>query len=165
MQLAGKPHCPARIRRAHLMRIGFARHGIGKPQDTTRMERSAASRETCHRKVETAPEEMDRTNRSKKATAEELEDPLDLDEGTPEPMYRVGIVGSVDTVFREADGIGHLVREVRQPLGTSTDSTGYSRDEFRGYNFSYDGNGIPVGGGSSILSDRREPCCTRFLSR
>src|SRR6202022_1989633 len=44
---------------AHLVRIGFAGDGIGQMRHAAGMARRAPTREPRHRKIKTAPEEMD----------------------------------------------------------------------------------------------------------
>jgi hypothetical protein len=68
------------------------------------MER-CAPRENSHRKIEAAPEEMDRVRLTKKAAAEELADAVNLHERAPEAMGGRRVVSRVDTILRKANRI------------------------------------------------------------
>ena len=55
------------------------------------------------------PGGVDRTYLAQKAAAEKLEHAIGLDERAPEGMRRVGIIGSMQPIIREADRVLHLV--------------------------------------------------------
>src|SRR5579863_1795079 len=74
----------------HFMGIGFARDGIR----TSAFRRSAA-REARHRKIETAPEKMDRAGFADEAGAKFLENRLAANKNPPETIGVFGIVRGV----------------------------------------------------------------------
>ena len=95
---------------AYFVRIGFAHDRIGQSGHAAGMERSPPSGETSYCEIKAAPEEVDRAYLAQKAAAEKLEHAIGLDERAPEGMRRVGIIGSMQPIIREADRVLHLVR-------------------------------------------------------
>src|ERR1700730_10294285 len=67
---------------------------------------------TCHSEIEAAPEEMHRAYFADETTAEELQDPIRLQQRTPEALRRSGIVMGVRVIQREADRIQQLARQL-----------------------------------------------------
>ena len=93
---------------ADLMRIGLACNGIREAGDAAGVQGRGAAREAGDSQVETAPEQMHRTDLAEKARAEELEHAVDFNQRTPEADQGVGIVGFVHGVACERYRIAHL---------------------------------------------------------
>ena len=92
------------------MRIGFPRNVIGQPRHAARLERGTPVGEVRHREIKAAPEEMDWAALPQEAAAEEFEETINLEEGTPEAMHCGGVISGVGPVLREADRIRDLGR-------------------------------------------------------
>src|SRR5450631_1521372 len=90
-------------RAAHFVRVGFASDWVcpwtlGSPP----------AREASHTEIETSPEEVHRTDFAKKSGAEFLEYLIDPNQDAPEFIYRLRIVGGMNLVPLERNGIGNL---------------------------------------------------------
>src|SRR3954470_23306506 len=79
---------------------------------TAGVARRASSRETCHRKIETAPEEMHRAPLAEKAGAELLEHAIAVHEDLQETFYSVRVVGRMRAVQRKPDRVRQFVRHL-----------------------------------------------------
>src|SRR5919106_3401362 len=85
----------------------------------TRMRRRRSPRETRHREIKTAPEEVHRTAFAAEARAEFFKYAVALHENAPEPVCVFAIIGTVFFIPIECDWIrnlvGHGVDAHRQP--------------------------------------------------
>jgi hypothetical protein len=87
------------------VRVAFTRHEIGVGH-----RRCASAGEARHRQIEAAPEEVHRARLAEKAATELVEDVRDRDHRAPASIGIVGIVGGMDGVLLEGDGIGDFDR-------------------------------------------------------
>src|SRR5438046_7453138 len=103
-----------------------------------RMARGAPSRETRHREIKTAPEEMYRARLANEAGAEVLEHPVGVDKDLKKTPHRIRIVRGVLVVLRKPDRlrqfVRHLIyRDVNAEFGeTSHDRCVETRDRLSG---------------------------------
>ena len=86
---------------AYLVRIGFAGHGVGFGAVG-----GAASGEAADGEVEAAPEEVDGAGFALELGTELVEYGVDGEQDAPEALDGGGIVGGVDAVLVEGNGIG-----------------------------------------------------------
>src|SRR6478735_11310553 len=110
------------------------------------MTRRAASRETCHRKIETAPKEMHRARLAEKAGAELLEEAIAVHEDLQETSYSVRVVGRMRGVQRKPDRVRQFVRHL-------VDSSGNAEFGERRHR-----SGVEAGDG--VPGKRKLPLCT-----
>jgi hypothetical protein len=71
--------------------------------------RRLAAGEPRHGEIEAAPEEVHRARLAAEVCPELLEDTVDLEQDTPEPVRRVGVIRFVHAVFRKRNGFLDLV--------------------------------------------------------
>ena len=88
------------------MAIGLARHRVGQGRNAAGMERSGASREARHRKVEAAPEQMDRAHLAEIGRAEALQHPIDRDRRVEKARHGLGSIGPLCLVVVNGTGSG-----------------------------------------------------------
>src|SRR5438132_1686765 len=76
------------------MRVSFPRHAIGAG-----LLRSRLARKSCHREIERAPEEMNRTALAEKRGAEFLENPVGINQDAAKAFNVCLIIRSVMLIF------------------------------------------------------------------
>jgi len=100
-----------------LVRVGLSCHGVGKVGDTTRVERGRTAREPGVGEIEAPPPEVHGARLAEEAAPEPIEDPSDLDEHLPAGPCRSGVVGTMERVGFEANGVGDFDRHGPDPGG------------------------------------------------
>src|SRR6185437_8334773 len=90
------------------MGIGLAGDAVRQSRNAAGMRRRGPPRKTRHRKIEAAPEEMRWAGLAQKSGAEQFEQPVGLDQRTPEIPRLCWIIDAVHTVPVEGNGIRHL---------------------------------------------------------
>src|SRR5262249_37670720 len=96
---------------AHFLRICFARDRIRQVRNPARMRRRRSPGKSCHGKIETAPEKMNRTALSEQARSKILKPPIRLNKSAPESVRVFRIVSAMLLVFVERNRIRNLVRD------------------------------------------------------
>ena len=98
-----------KTRAADLVRIGFTDNCVREMRNTSRVKRRAASGEACHGEVEAAPEKMNRAAFADGTGTEQFEHAIDLHERPPVSMCIFGIIGSMNPILAEADGLRQFI--------------------------------------------------------
>src|SRR5688572_28912890 len=87
----------------NLVAVGLAGHRIGQMRDAAGMPWRRPARETGHREVEAAPEEMDRAHLADEARAEQAKDAVGREQAAEQPARAVGIIVARRDILLEAD--------------------------------------------------------------
>src|SRR5207253_5636157 len=95
---------------ADLVRVSFARDGVGYVRSAWMGRRGAAGK-AGDRHIEAAPEKMHGARLAEKARAELLEHPIHIDEHAPELLRLAPIISRVGAVLLKRDGVGELDRD------------------------------------------------------
>ena len=91
------------------MRIGLLRHGIGKVRHAAGMQRRGPARKACHGEIEAAPEKMYRAALADKGGPEGFEYAVGLKQNPPMALGEIGLVGGMQAVLVEGDGVCYLI--------------------------------------------------------
>src|SRR5580658_4661614 len=102
-------------RTAQLMGIRLHHDGGREPGNLAREGRSGAAGEAGDRQIETAPKKMHGACLTDESRAEFLEHAICLQEGAPESMRRVSIVGRMFAVGAEWDRAGNFTGQLGYP--------------------------------------------------